>query len=260
MDTISIITVTFNAEKVLEKTLKNILAQTYPKIELIVIDGKSTDNTLKIIQKYESQIDFWQSQADKGIYDAMNKGIQKAAGDWVIFMNAGDEFSTKKSLENAFQNIPENIAIIYGNYKIIYKTIEKSKKVPSDLRNIREGMQLNHQSILIRKNVIQAFLFNIKYSLAADYEQIVRLYRADKKFHYVDCFIANFADGGQSATQKVNYLNQVREISKQYFPDFREIDVHFDRQIQKTQQIEKLKSILPTFMFEFLMNLKHKLT
>ena len=87
----------------------------------------------------------------------------------------------------------------------------------------------------------------------------MRLYKADKTFHYADTLIADFADGGQSATQKVKYLNQVREISKQHFPDFEQADEHFDRLIQKTQQIEKVQSILPTFIFEFLMDLKNKL-
>jgi len=258
MDKISIITVTFNAEDVLERTLQNIFQQTYPNLEIILIDGKSTDNTLKIIKKYENKIDFWLSEPDKGIYDAMNKGIQKVTGDWVNFMNAGDIFVSKQAIEKTFQNVPKNTDVVYGNYQISYQTFQKFKKVPADLQKFCQGMSLNHQSIFIKKAIIQDFLFNLKYSLAGDYEQLCRLIQANKKFHYSDVMIADFADGGASATQKIRYLKQVQEISTQFFPEFTENEEHFRQLIQQTQRLEKLKSILPVSIFEGLMYLKNQ--
>lgn len=259
MDKISVITVTFNAENILQKTIQSIHQQTYTNTELIVIDGKSTDNTLKIIQENDTKIDFWQSESDHGIYDAMNKGICRITGDWVIFMNAGDVFSSEDTLENALRNAPRNADVVYGNYRIDYQTFQKIKKVPTNMQDIWKGMSWNHQSILVRRKCIQKFYFNTNYSLAADYEQLVRMFKAGKIFYHTDTWIADFADGGQSAKQKIKYLNQVREISKFHFPQIENIDFHFDRLVQKHQQIQKLKSILPNFIFEFLMMLKHKL-
>src|SRR5258708_15361904 len=89
---ISIITVVYNGEAVLEKTIKSIVGQTYPHTEYIIIDGKSSDQTIEIIKRYENRITFWLSELDNGIYDAMNKGIARATGSWISFMNAGDQF------------------------------------------------------------------------------------------------------------------------------------------------------------------------
>jgi predicted nuclease with TOPRIM domain len=108
----SIITVTYNAEAFLNTTLKNILSQTFKDFELIIIDGNSSDQTLSIIRKYNSRIDYWVSEQDTGIYDAMNKGIAQASGDWINFMNAGDIFSSETTLEEVSKSIPKEADII----------------------------------------------------------------------------------------------------------------------------------------------------
>ena len=99
--TFSIITITYNAVRLVEQTLLNVLSQSYPNIEYIVIDGGSTDGTVDIIRRYESGLAYWVSEPDKGIYDAMNKGLQKATGDYVWFINAGDTLCSSDTVQSA---------------------------------------------------------------------------------------------------------------------------------------------------------------
>ncbi len=112
---ISIVTVCYNAERNIEKTILSVINQTYDNIEYIVIDGGSNDGTLSVINKYASKIDKVISEPDKGIYDAMNKGITLAKGDWINFMNAGDSYVDSCVLKLVSDNINSNCDMIYGD-------------------------------------------------------------------------------------------------------------------------------------------------
>ena len=113
---VSVVTVVFNGEKYLEETIQSVINQTYDNVEYIIIDGGSTDGTLDIIKKYEDRIDYWVSERDRGIYDAMNKGIDLASGEWINFMNAGDGLDSYSILNEIFSNkINLKIGLIYGN-------------------------------------------------------------------------------------------------------------------------------------------------
>ena len=102
---ITVITVCHNAAKTLEKTIKSVLNQTYPNIEYIIIDGGSTDDTVDIIKRYADRLAYWISEPDKGIYDAMNKGIEVATGEWINFMNAGDTFYEENTIDFVLEAI-----------------------------------------------------------------------------------------------------------------------------------------------------------
>lgn len=113
---ITVVTVVYNGESTLENTIKSVVNQTYDNVDYIIIDGGSKDGTLDIIKKYEDKIDYWQSEPDKGIYDAMNKGIRLAKGDWINFMNAGDVFYSKYVLKQIFiKDYSDKVSIIYGD-------------------------------------------------------------------------------------------------------------------------------------------------
>ena len=119
---ISVITVCFNAAHVLEKTIISVVNQTYPNVEYIVVDGGSNDGTLDIIKKYETQIDKWISEPDNGIFDAMNKGIRMASGEWLNMMNAGDFFFSKESLSEVFsEDIPESAKFLYSDSEMRFE-------------------------------------------------------------------------------------------------------------------------------------------
>ncbi len=111
---ISIVTVVYNGVDLLEGTILSVIQQSYPNIEYLVIDGASTDGTLDIIQKFESKISTWISEPDKGLYDAMNKGIKMATGDFICFMNCGDKLYADDTLSKAVQNMPVETDVIYG--------------------------------------------------------------------------------------------------------------------------------------------------
>ena len=120
--TFSIITITYNAVRLVEQTLLNVLSQSYPNIEYIVIDGGSTDGTVDIIRRYESGLAYWVSEPDKGIYDAMNKGLQKATGDYVSFINAGDTLCSSDTVQSVVSKLQKRKAlpdIIYGETNIV---------------------------------------------------------------------------------------------------------------------------------------------
>ncbi len=174
---ISIITICFNAENVIEQTILSIIGQTYGNKEYIIIDGQSTDGTLELIKKYDSKISKWISEPDKGIFDAMNKGLNYATGDWVIFMNAGDCFYDKQVLSKIFNNKDySNKYILYGDTLYLRKNssnLEIAKK-PS---YISKNMPTSHQSFFVRLQEAKNLEFDTNLKYVADYKMIYHIYK-----------------------------------------------------------------------------------
>jgi len=198
---VSIITVTYNASNVLEKTILNVFEQQFDNYEIIIIDGNSVDNTVDIIKKYESKINYWVSETDAGIYDAMNKGITQANGEWLIFMNAGDTFYSSDTLSQVFnKNIQAHI--IAGNYYL-----ERDKSVVEANKNtslIKCGYLLScHQALLFNKNKLGNDIFyNTEYRICADNDIMMRIIKNGFEIHYTDEIICSFEDGGISSENK----------------------------------------------------------
>lgn len=190
---ISVVTVSFNAVTTIEKTILSVLNQTYTNIEYIIIDGSSTDGTIDIIKKYENKITKWISEPDNGIYDAMNKGILEAKGEWIIFMNAGDCFSDSRCIENVFTNhIEEYVQMVYGDINYIKNgIIKKIKALPT--KRIKHRMPCSHQAMFIRRT-FNDILFNLKYKIAAEYEIIHRIMKqgGESSFLYLPITICDF--------------------------------------------------------------------
>lgn len=145
---ITVVTVCFNAEKVLEQTMLSVLSQTYKDIEYLVIDGGSKDGTLDIIKKYSDKVK-WISEPDKGIYDAMNKAVKMASGEWINFMNAGDCFASIDVLENVFsKEYPEEVNFLYSD-----NWYEDEKGIRTYAPHDHKSLSLNHQSCIYRKSL-----------------------------------------------------------------------------------------------------------
>lgn len=173
---ISVVTVCYNAVNEIEKTILSVLNQTYDNIEYIVIDGGSNDGSVDIIKKYADCIAYWVSEPDRGIYDAMNKGIRAAKGEWINFMNAGDRFENMGVLEQFSEYNLIYLKAVYGNTKFVTKQ-GVGYRTAKDVHYISKDMPTSHQSFFIRTEIAKEFRFDLKYKYAADYHMIYAIYR-----------------------------------------------------------------------------------
>ncbi len=192
---VTIVTVTFNAALHLEQTIQSIINQDYPNIEYIIIDGGSTDGTVDIIKRYEKNLTYWASEPDSGIYDAMNKGIDVATGEWINFMNAGDSFCEKSTVSKIKAYLAEEIDILAGaiNYIASGKS-ELKKPLGADYKY--DGMFCWHQAMFTKTALMKKFKFDTNLQLAADYEFTLKCYESGHIFKFIDLPIANFIEGG----------------------------------------------------------------
>ena len=211
---LSIVTVVKNGDIILEKTILNVINQSYTQIEYIIIDGGSTDNTLAIIKKYDASINYWISEPDKGIYDAMNKGIKKATGDWINFMNAGDEFYDLNTCKKIAENISNNdFDIIYGDFAAKNNVFNSEILIKAKhLNSIWKGNMFSHQSCFIKSGILRNNLFNLKYSIVADYDQIISIYLQNHSFFYLAIPIARTLTGGVSYSNLNTYIEQIKVV------------------------------------------------
>lgn len=190
---ISVVTVSYNAVSTIEQTILSVLNQTYPRIEYIIIDGGSTDGTVDIIKKYADRITYWVSEPDKGIYDAMNKGIKVATGEWINFMNCGDslyENDIVEKISNMAKNI-NNVSIIYGKTMKQfeqYDTIE----TPPELSKIKKRLPFCHQSSFIKLELLQKHPYNTDYKLVADDEFFYSMYINSVNFLFIDEVVSKY--------------------------------------------------------------------
>jgi glycosyltransferase involved in cell wall biosynthesis len=207
---ITVVTVVFNGVQFLEETIQSVINQTYPNIEYIIIDGGSTDGTLEIIRKYEHAIDYWMSEKDEGIYDAMNEGINAATGRWINFMNAGDLFFSADSISNIFQTSCSNATVVYGDVNARYQSFSKIIKV-GQLSRMWMGMQFCHQSAFVLTSYHQANKFNIKNRVAADLEFFFRCYQNGLRFQYVNVIVSTFSTGGVSESNRIRTILACRD-------------------------------------------------
>lgn len=195
---ITIITVVFNKEKEIESTIQSIINQTYPNIEYIIIDGGSTDKTLKIVNKYQNRIKKIITEKDEGIYDAMNKGISLATGSWINFMNAGDRFTDKDVLNKLPFSSSSNNVILFGNSTYMDDII-----YPKPCKSLIHGeIMACHQSMFFNlgPSFKRSVIYNKKFLIYADYELVNRLYLKYGNFKYVNLSIAITEGGGISSS------------------------------------------------------------
>lgn len=191
---LSIITVTFNAEDYLQKTIDSLSKYNY--IEHIVIDGFSNDNTVDIIKKNKKTINYWVSEKDRGLFDAMNKGINKVTNDWVIFINAGDQLVINESVLFDYLDKNKDVAVIYGDTLNYENKLLKSKPLKSLLYG---GIPACHQSILFNYRVLKKNLFyDLGYKMRNDHELVARLYKMGFQFNYFTEIVSKIEKAGFS--------------------------------------------------------------
>ena len=233
---ISIVTITYNAEKVLQRTLESVRSQTYKDIEHLIIDGASTDDTLDIVRSYELGVTSYEvrvvSEPDRGIYDAMNKGLWLATGDYIVFMNAGDTFHDDRTLEQVAEQAQKHItnthhpspithqypAVLYGDTNIVDSEGRFLRKrhlsVPDHLtwRSFKQGMLVCHQAFYARLDIARDIPYDLQYRHSADVDWCIRVMKEAERKHLalvrVPGVVADFMDGGNT-TQ--NHRASLRE-------------------------------------------------
>jgi|688.fasta_scaffold533163_1 glycosyltransferase involved in cell wall biosynthesis len=218
---ISIITVAYNSELTIEDTINSVISQTYDNIEYIIIDGGSTDSTLDIINKYSNKINLIISEKDKGVYDAMNKGIMFSNGAIIGFLNSDDIFTDNNIIELIAKQFhhDNNLSILYGNlYYVnrnnILKVIRKWRSQNYFYKYFEYGNVPAHPTLYLRKEAYNLVgFYSLKYKYSSDYDLMLRLFKKfNLKFYYLDHYIVKMRLGGITSGNFKNRLKQNIEI------------------------------------------------
>jgi len=255
---ISAITVCLNSEKYLEETIKSVINQTYNNIEYIIIDGGSTDTTLEIIQKYKNEIDCWISENDKGIYDGMNKGVDLAKGEWIIFINVGDKFYKSNTIEKIFLGNDYNANFIYGDCEIVYNPKFSRIQQAGEIKNLWKGMIFSHQSLFTRNNVFKRYIFNINNKIGADFEFIYNCYINKYKFYNTHFPVATVLSGGLSDTDRIRSV-LFRWLTVNKFSKNIKINIFYFILFCDTLMRVFLKKVIPNKIYIFLLKQKYNI-
>ena len=248
---VTVITVCYNAIDCIEATLQSVLQQTYSNIEYIVVDGGSKDGTLDVIKKYASRITRFISEPDKGIYDAMNKGIALSTGDWINFMNAGDVFVNADVVKDVFHHpIPQNIGLIFGNVLMNYPGEEGVVKVLDNLKDGQIQYSLNHQSTFTSGDFLRRVGYDTSFKIAADANSFNEIYKEGLGFKYVPVTISIYeAVNGVSSKQMFQLhreFSRIKGIDKTH--------MQWWRGYIKALIMTTLITLLPQSVFNKIMN------
>jgi glycosyltransferase involved in cell wall biosynthesis len=208
---ITIVTVVYNGVEQIEKTIKSVISQAYDRIEYIVIDGASDDGTVEIIKKYEKHISYWISEKDSGIYDAMNKGIDAATGEWINFMNAGDTFVSDRVVSKVVSMKSKDSDLVCGdiNNQINGKYVYTQAAGISEIFNGFFTFCC-HQALFAKSTLLKKYKFNTIYKIAGDFDFILQCYLDGSKFEFLDIVITNYLNGGTS--KRLSIVTRIEEL------------------------------------------------
>ena len=244
----SIITITYNAEKVLQRTLDSVRSQTYRDMEHLIIDGASTDETVAMADAYRQRASYdvvVRSEPDRGIYDAMNKGLRLATGEYVVFMNAGDTFHDERTLERVLGGITElrnsetrelRPAVTYGDTDIVDSEGRFLRKrhlsVPDRLtwRSFRKGMLVCHQAFYARQDIARDIPYDLQYRHSADVDWCIRVMKEAERRHLplrrVPGVVADFMDGGNTTQNHRASLKERFTVMRRHYGLFTTLTMH----------------------------------
>lgn len=220
MPKLSIITIVYNNVRDIERTIQSVINQTYKKIEYIVIDGASTDGTFEVVNQYQDHISKIVSEPDKGIYDAMNKGLALATGDYILFMNSGDELYDQNTVEAVFATAPW-ADIYYGETEMYNDNWEslgrRRHEVPEefDWKSFKYGMSISHQAIYIKKSITVPYDLQYKYS--SDIDWIIKAAKKASNIVNVHRYVAKYLVGGMSKKKHRESLKERFKIFTKYY-------------------------------------------
>ena len=221
--TFSVITVTYNAAEVLEDTIQSVITQTYHHVEYIIVDGASTDGTMDVVRKYRSRIRAVVSEPDKGLYDAMNKGMAMATGDYLCFLNAGDCFHEDDTLQQIARGIggdglPD---ILYGDTAIVDKEghfLRMRRLSPPERltwKSFRSGMLVCHQAFFVRRELAEPY--DLRYRYSADFDWCVRVMKKARTTHNTRLTVVDYLDEGLTTRNHTASLKERFRIMARHY-------------------------------------------
>jgi glycosyltransferase involved in cell wall biosynthesis len=220
---LSIITINKNNAAGLEKTIQSVVAQTFDDFEYIVIDGNSNDGSVEIIKKYADNLDYWVSENDSGVYNAMNKGIREARGDYCLFLNSGDILISPRTLQNVFEEIDGSVDIYYSDCKNNDNSYDKNPDHLDITTLIAKN--INHQNSLIRRSLfIKHGFYNENLRYVSDWEfWLKELWLYKTQFMHIKTNISVYDLHGISSTDSIGREFEKETVCKKIFNEFSEL-------------------------------------
>ncbi|WP_199119087.1 glycosyltransferase family 2 protein [Pedobacter sp. ASV28] len=217
---LSVITIVYNNARDIERTMLSVLNQSYGNIEYILIDGASNDGTLEIINKHKDRIAKLVSEKDKGIYDAMNKGLALATGDYVLFMNSGDEIYDKETVKRIFATAP-GADIYYGEtemYNENWQSLGRRRHQAPEYftwQSFKYGMNISHQAIYIKRSLTEPY--DLRYKYSADIDWIIKIAKKASSIVNTHLYVAKYLVGGMSKKKHRESLKERFHIFSHYY-------------------------------------------
>ena len=245
MNKISIITINYNDYIGLEKTIESVINQSYKNIEYIVIDGGSTDESLKIIEKSKNQISYFVSEPDAGVYNAMNKGIKVATGEYLIFMNSGDYFYNTTTLTQIIPHLDSVTDIVYGDAIFFNNSSQKIVSFPKKLGfSFFYVDSLCHQATFIHKKLFLLEKYNENFKIISDWEfNVKNICLNNKSYKHVHQTICFYDTNGISSTEKKLDKTERNLVYQKYFAlyidDYEQLQILRDKRIKSMIYIKK---------------------
>ncbi len=219
----SVITVCYNAEATIEDTIQSVISQTYHHVEYIIVDGASKDRTMDIVNRYREHIAIIVSERDKGLYDAMNKGIGLATGDYLCFLNAGDSFHEDDTLQQMVHSIhtPQLPDVLYGETELVdhegHFLRMRRLSAPEVLtwKSFRQGMLVCHQAFFPRRDLVMPY--DLRYRFSADFDWCIKIMRKSKVLHNTHLTLIDYlAEGMTTRNHKASLKERFRIMTRHY--------------------------------------------
>lgn len=224
MKKLSVITVTYNAGKTLERTLRSVREQTHPRVEHIIVDGESKDGTVALIRRYENRAMHWISEPDNGLYDAMNKAAAMATGDYLCFLNAGDTFFSEETVEKMMRSCREAAVlpdIIYGETAVVDnngKFLQMRRlKAPETLtwKSFKQGMLVCHQAFIVKRALFEPY--DCSYRFSSDIDWCIRMMKKSGLIHNTHLTLIRYLNEGMTTAHRSASLKERYRIMAKHY-------------------------------------------
>jgi len=242
---VSIVTVVLNGAAHIEQTIASVLGQSYPNLEYIVLDGGSTDGTLEILRRYGDRIDYWVSEPDRGIYDAMNRGVGLARGELIGLLNA-DDFYEPNALAAVVKAYREKRGkgIYYGDNYVLQDELSLKYRNRASLRYWL-GMSICHQAMFVHREVYEKLGgYDLGYRFAADYDFLLRAAAAGVELVHVPSFLVNYRDTGLTSRHYAASLAEAKRINRSSFGRFSRRHAGYLVRYYKTRSLHLLEKLV----------------